>query len=376
VIVDEYQDVNPVQEAIVWSLHELGANICVVGDDDQTIYQWRGSDVGNILTFTDRYPAAKRISLEENFRSSDGIVETARAFIAQNGNRLPKEMKPTGAQAYEPGDIVALAFNSPEGEAQHIVQTAQALRGIAIREDDIERGISWSDMAVLLRSVKANAEPITRAFEAAGIPYVVVGMTKLFDTAEALAARQLFYFMASRPGIDEAGLRQAWQNANLGLAAAKLQKAIEDTARARASLEEKDQKRWGLYSIQRLFLTFLETAGVREERIPDDRGEIVFYNLGKFSQLISDFEAIHYQSKPAEKYGSFADFLQYRAENYYPEGWQDSMQSGRRANYDGAPGEGDAVAGSFRPCAAPQSLPITEDVRPQRVASPSAGRHH
>ena len=55
VIVDEYQDVNPVQEAIVWSLHELGAGICVVGDDDQTIYQWRGSDVENILTFDKRY---------------------------------------------------------------------------------------------------------------------------------------------------------------------------------------------------------------------------------------------------------------------------------------------------------------------------------
>ncbi len=56
VIVDEYQDVNPIQEAIVWSLHELGARICVVGDDDQTIYQWRGSDVENILTFAKRYP--------------------------------------------------------------------------------------------------------------------------------------------------------------------------------------------------------------------------------------------------------------------------------------------------------------------------------
>lgn len=150
VIVDEYQDVNPIQEAIVWSLHELGAKICVVGDDDQTIYQWRGSDVQNILTFDRRYPAVERISLEENFRSSDGVVETARGFIAQNGNRLPKEMKPTGAQAYEVGDIVALSFNSPDEEAQYIVRTAKALRGVAIREDDTERGVSWSDMAVLL----------------------------------------------------------------------------------------------------------------------------------------------------------------------------------------------------------------------------------
>jgi len=69
VIVDEYQDVNPLQEAIVWSLHELGAKICVVGDDDQTIYQWRGSDVQNILTFESRYPNVTQRRLEENFRS-------------------------------------------------------------------------------------------------------------------------------------------------------------------------------------------------------------------------------------------------------------------------------------------------------------------
>jgi DNA helicase-2/ATP-dependent DNA helicase PcrA len=325
VIVDEYQDVNPIQEAIVWLLHELGAKICVVGDDDQTIYQWRGSDVQNILTFTKRYPNAERISMEENFRSSDGIVETARVFIAQNADRLPKEMKPTAAQAYEAGDIVALSFDSPDTEAEYIAQTAQALRGIAIREDDTERGISWSDMAVLLRSVNANGEPITRAFDAAGIPYVVVGMTDLFGTAEAQAARQLFYFMASRPGVDEAAVEQAWRGANLGLDPAKLRESIASAGSARAALTEKDETRFGLYSIQRLFLTFLEAAGIREERIPNNRGEIVFYNLGKFSQLISDFETIHYHSRPAEKYGSFADFLQYRAASYYPEGWQDNQ---------------------------------------------------
>jgi DNA helicase-2/ATP-dependent DNA helicase PcrA len=100
VIVDEYQDVNPVQEAIVWCLHDLGARICVVGDDDQTIYQWRGSDVDNILTFDKRYPGVDRVSIEENFRSSDGIVLTARPFIEQNTARLPKAMKPTGVQPY------------------------------------------------------------------------------------------------------------------------------------------------------------------------------------------------------------------------------------------------------------------------------------
>ncbi len=209
VIVDEYQDVNPIQEAIVWSLHDLGARICVVGDDDQTIYQWRGSDVENILTFEHRYPEVEQIPLEENFRSSDGVVETARAFIEQNGTRLAKAMKPTGAQPSENGDIVALSFVDPEAEAQHIAETIQSLRGVAFQEDGVERGLSWSDMAVLLRSVKANAEPITQALQAAGIPFVVTGMTNLFGTRRG-GGRAAALLLHRRPTGSRCG--RAWSS--------------------------------------------------------------------------------------------------------------------------------------------------------------------
>jgi DNA helicase-2/ATP-dependent DNA helicase PcrA len=325
VIVDEYQDVNPVQEAIVWSLHDIGARVCVVGDDDQTIYQWRGSEVRNILTFRDRYDAVEQIPLEENFRSSDGIVETARAFIAQNGMRLPKAMKPTGAQPTEAGDLVALSFPDPAAEARHIAESIQALRGVAFSEDRTERGLSWSDMAILLRSVKANGEPITVALHDAGIPFVVTGMTNLFGTAEAVAARALFYFIADRQGVDAPALRNAWASADLGLDSAALDSAVSAAMASKFALTDPEEKRWGQYSIQRVFLNFLEQAGVREELVPNGRGEVVFYNLGKFSQVISDFEEIHFQSKPLEKYASFADFLQYRAEDAYPEGWQDNQ---------------------------------------------------
>lgn len=325
VIVDEYQDVNPIQEAIIWSLHELGAQLCVVGDDDQTIYQWRGSDVQNILTFKSRYSDVTQIPIEKNFRSSKGIVETARAFIEQNSERLPKAMKDTGAQEYESGDIVALSFDNPDKEAKYIAETIRSLRGVAFRDGERERGLTWSDMAVLLRSVKRNGESITRALEAAGIPFIVTGMTNLFATPEAEATRQLFYFIANRPGVNEAMVRSAWLTANLGVKPEALEKAIRGAASAKASLREPDQKRWGLYSIQRVFLSFIEEAEVREEDVPDGRGEIVFYNLGKFSQLISDFEAIHFHSRPDEKYESFANFLEHRAENAYPEGWQDNQ---------------------------------------------------
>lgn len=334
VIVDEYQDVNPIQEAIIWSLHELGAKACVVGDDDQTIYQWRGSNVKGILTFTERYPKVAQIKLEENFRSSKGIVETARAFIEQNTARLPKKMQPTDAQDYEDGDILALTFDTPDLEALHIAQSVQALHGVAIKEptkDDPkhQRGIAYSDMAVLLRSVAKNAEPITKAFDHAGIPYIIVGMNNLFGTPEAEASRQLFYFMASRPTIDAATLAALWLDAGLGLKKSDVQKAIHQAQALRDEFTAANLRNVR-YGLQRVFLAFLEAAGVREDRVPNHRGEIAFYNLGKFTQVITDYETINYHTKPVDLYEGFGKFLEYQVEDAYPEG----TQSNQYANPD------------------------------------------
>lgn len=325
VIVDEYQDVNPVQERIVRSLHDLGARLCVVGDDDQTIYQWRGSDVSQIMSFAERYPGVDQIRLNENFRSSPGVVQTARSFVETIGARLPKAMRPAGTQATETGDIAALSFETPEAEAQHIAAMARALYGTSFTEDGTTRGLAWSDMAVLLRSVKNNGEAVTTALHEADVPYVVSGMTNLFHTREAQAARELFYFMAHREGVDETVLETIWLDAGLGLEQEALRKAIGGLDAARATAHSEAESRWGAYSIQRVFLSFLETAGVREERVPAGRGDVVFFNLGKFSQVISDYETIHYQSAPVDKYESFADFLQYRAESSYSEGGQDNQ---------------------------------------------------
>lgn len=323
VIVDEYQDVNPIQERIVQLLHSLGATICVVGDDDQTIYQWRGSDVRNILTFESRYPKPKRIRLEENFRSSPGIVEIARDFIQQNEERLPKAMKPTDTQKCERGDIVALGFDHPEQEAEHIASTIRSLRGVAFEEGKRKRGLSWSDMAILLRSVRNSAEPITDALKEAGIPYIVGGMNNLFSSPEAEACRQLFYFISGE--TDEKTLIDAWEAAELGVGRRTLAKAVARAKESRKALPRPSQKRWSFYSLQRQFLSFLEDIQLREESIPNGRGEIVFYNLGKFSQVISDFETIHFHSKPVDKYEAFCGFLRYRAGSAYPEGWQNNQ---------------------------------------------------
>ena len=330
VIVDEYQDVNPIQELIIRALHELGASLCVVGDDDQVLYQWRGSDVQNILTFKKRYAAVKQVRLEANFRSSEGIIKTAQDFIEQNSDRLLKKMISVDAQDYEPGDLIALGFDNPDEEAKYIVNTCKSLYGVAIRESGKKRGMAWSDMAILFRSVAKNAAPIMRALNKADVPYLIVGMNELFATAEVQAARDLFYFMASRINKDDVLI--AWEAANTGATVANLKRAIKAAVKSRDNMTTNEEKH-SIYSPQRVFLDFLENASIKEETVPGgrERGEILFYNLGKFSQVISDFEAIHFHSEPQEKYETFASFLQYNAEGSYPEGWQSNQYANPNA---------------------------------------------
>ena len=295
-IVDEYQDVNPLQEGLIMLLHRFGAQVCVVGDDDQTIYQWNGSEIGNILGFRDRYPDVTQIGMGDNFRSSRGVVDSGRRVAEGNAARLPKTMQSQERQPYEQGDLLALQFPSPAEEAAWIVGKIQALRGRPFDEHGEVRGLTWSDCAILLRSVKNSAEPIVAALREAGVPYLVKGMNRLFETREIQAARAIFYYLNDE--IDSDDLKRAWTDADLGLAPADLDQAIAWLDAERADWPN----RWltSERSLQHTFTGFLNQAQLREEKVPAGdllgrtRGEIVYYNLGKFSQIITDYELIHF----------------------------------------------------------------------------------
>ena len=180
------------------------------------------------------------------------------------------------------GTLLALPFGSPEEEADYIVETCKALRGLAIKEDgDKERGISWSDMAVLLRSVRRDGGPIMDALKRAGVPYVIAGMDNLFEKEEVEAARQLFYFLAGE--IEAEALRVAWDKAALGISAKQLAGAISQAEKARSEMGNAGIGQFKVYNLQRQFVAFIEAIGLREEKVPAGRGEVVFYNLGKFS---------------------------------------------------------------------------------------------
>jgi DNA helicase-2/ATP-dependent DNA helicase PcrA len=318
VVVDEYQDTNPIQERLIRGLTQFGANLCVVGDDDQTIYQWRGSAVSNILTLEQRYKDVERVTMNENFRSSPAVVELARSVVERipDEHRLTKGMVAAGHQRFERGDLLAVEFTDPANEARWIADRIEKLLGVPFhdRDDSPGRGLSWSDFAVLFRSVRADGEPLVAELRRRGIPYVIKGLTKLFETPEVQAACALFRYTTAQ--IDADSVVDAWLAANVGLGEQHLRAAIRVLDKA---MMWDASRSWDATTLQGTFLEFLEAAGLREEAVPGNRGELVFYNLGRFSTAIGDFEAIHLTSTPKDRFETFAKWVEFQAPDYYEE---------------------------------------------------------
>jgi DNA helicase-2/ATP-dependent DNA helicase PcrA len=318
VVVDEYQDVNPLQERLVRCLVRFEANLCVVGDDDQTIYQWRGSQVTNIVTFGSRYPGVRQVVLDDNFRSSRGVVEVGRS-VAQRipaADRLAKQMVAAGHQQWERGDLLALTFADPDAEAAWIADRIEHLHGAPFqdRPGAALRGLSWSDCAVLFRSVAKDSGSLVDELRRRNIPFVVKGLNKLFDSPEIQAVVGIFRFVVRE--IDGVTLWALWDAAQLIPAGADWEEAL----RLLESGRNFDAgRRHAVYNIQRLYLDFLEALEMREETLPGDmnRAELTFYQLGKFSQVISDYEQIHFTTEPKRKYEGFARWLRDQAPDYY-----------------------------------------------------------
>lgn len=183
--VDEYQDTNPIQEKLIEILKGFGANICVVGDDDQTIYQFRGSDPQNILTFKERYNIKKYIVLDKDYRSTEGIVDVARRIIVNNDRRLPKTMTSGCKTKYDIGDLAYEEYSDMEDEFTFIARRIMKLHEI---------GIPYSEIAILLRKRKVSGK-IAEVLEAYDIPFVVEGVNDLFETKECNAAKGIFDYL-------------------------------------------------------------------------------------------------------------------------------------------------------------------------------------
>lgn len=306
-IVDEYQDVNPIQEQLIRRIHDLGATICAVGDDDQTIYQWRGSEIANILTFEKRYKA-ETVCLAENFRSTEGIVRLADSIICRNVNRRHKNMIASGGR-YEEGDIVYKEFGNSWHEASFIVERIKQLR---------EMGVPYSEMAILLRLRRLGSD-VTEAMKEKGIPYELLGLSALFDTAEGIAAKSIFRYMNG--DITYKLLIAAWQRVGYDIKRHHLETAIRELWKWKPGR----QKTYKQYVFQEIFYGFIDAVDLKEaEGNSNKQIERILYNLGKVSEVINDFETIHFRTPPRRKLKEFCRFLD-TAANDYPEG--ESKQS-------------------------------------------------
>ena len=163
ILVDEYQDTNHSQYELVNMLAGHYRNLCVCGDDDQSIYGWRGADINNILDFEKDYPDAKVVKLEENYRSTPVILDAANHVIANNRGRKEKALwtsNPEGAK------VLVSSYDTGNAEAADI--------GARIRNLCLEKGYTFGDMAVLYRT-NAQSRLFEEAFMREGIPYQIVG---------------------------------------------------------------------------------------------------------------------------------------------------------------------------------------------------------
>ena len=305
-LVDEYQDTNLVQYLWLRLLAQSHKNICCVGDDDQSIYSWRGAEVENILRFEKDFPGARIVRLESNYRSTAPILAAASGLIANNEGRLGKTLRPGRADASgDPVEIISL-WDSDE-EARMVGERVAALR---------LDGHKLAEMAILVRT---SAQ--TRAFEermiALGIPYRVVGGLRFYERAEirdAIAYMRVLHQPADdlaferivnlpRRGVGEVALRAMHlasreQGVPLALAAERLAAGGGLKGRVREALAElfRGFARWraalpGDGHILTL-ATMLDESGYtgmwKQDKSPDAPGRLE--NLKELVRALADFE--------------------------------------------------------------------------------------
>ena len=209
VLVDEYQDTNFMQYLLTSYLAGGHENICVVGDDDQSIYRFRGATIENILNFEKQYRGSRTIRLEQNYRSTQAILNAANAVIAHNIGRKGKRLW----TANETGDLITVYEAADEGmEANYVA--GQIISG--------SRGVGFKDYAILYRT-NAQSNALEFAMKRNGIPYRIIGGTRFFDRAEI--KDMLSYLCVLNNRADDLRLKRIINNPPRGLGAKTIETA-------------------------------------------------------------------------------------------------------------------------------------------------------
>lgn len=215
IMVDEYQDTNKVQYKFVSMLAAKYGNICVVGDDDQSIYKFRGATIENILSFENTFKGAKMIRLEQNYRSTQNILNAANGVISNNTMRKGKTLWTENAV----GDKIEVhTSDSERGEAQFIAKTIL---------DGVADGRKFSDFAILYR-MNAQSNSIEQALSRSGIPHRVIGGRRFYDREEI--RDMVAYLQVINNPHDDVRLGRIINVPKRGIGATTLEKASEIAA--------------------------------------------------------------------------------------------------------------------------------------------------
>lgn len=280
VMVDEYQDTNHVQYKFVSLLAGLHENLCVVGDDDQSIYSFRGATIENILSFEKQFRGAKVIKLEQNYRSTSNILNSANAVIANNTTRKGKTLWTKNAT----GDkITVCRFDDEAGESQYIANTIL---------EDVKAGTAFSQHAVLYR-MNAQSSSIEKAFVRCGIPYRIIGGFRFYERQEVKDI--MAYLCVLNNHRDDIRLRRIINTPKRSIGAATVDAAAQIAEEDEISLYEVLEN-CGAYpyfskKVTRIneFMKFMNVMSAQKDKIPlPDLIRSVIVGSGYLSALQTD----------------------------------------------------------------------------------------
>ena len=229
-MIDEYQDTNGAQLEMARLLAGPRKNLCVVGDDDQSIYGWRGADARNILDFERHYPGARVVMMEENYRSTQRILDAANGVIANNTSRKAKRLR----TANGPGPKIDYWEMVDDGQrTAEEMEAEMVAREIGIRR--LVETVQWGDFAILYRT-NLQSKPLEEAMRAASIPYRVVGGTSFFDRKEIADA--VAYLRVVMNPRDEVAVRRIINYPTRGIGRTTQLRLVEAARAARVPLYE------------------------------------------------------------------------------------------------------------------------------------------
>ena len=263
IMVDEYQDTNRLQLELLKKLCSTHTNLCVVGDDDQSIYSFRGAVIENILFFANMFEGAKEVKLEENYRCGRNILEIANSVIANNSQRHQKQLKPTRDSAEK---VELKNFEDEKEEARWIAKKIKEL---------LQNGHKPTDIAVLFR-VNAVSRGIEEGFRSENLPYTFIGGTKFFERQEIRDA--IAYLRLSVNKYDDFSLKRVINKPKRAIGKVTIEK-LEATAK-------------GL----NIPIFELISSHFFEKTLQESIGKKAFLEIKKFVEIVEGLEEYKKQS--------------------------------------------------------------------------------